>query len=92
MKFDWRTYQTPIEASFTVPGRLIQPINPETSTSKSIGDKLFYLLDSQVLVALATSVFQSLNTSDLKSVPKISRRSDYPYRERLGIFPVFLMF
>lgn len=86
-KLDWRTYQFPIEASFTVPGRLIQPINPTTSTPKSLGrDKLFYLLDSRVLVALTASIFQLLNTVDLKSVPKMTVKPEFPYRERLGMF------
>jgi hypothetical protein len=90
MKMDWRTYQTPSELSFTVPGRLIQPINPETSEPQSVGEKLFYLLESRVLVALAASIFQSLTASEFKSVPKTPVKPEYPYRERLGMILIFL--
>ncbi|KAF8075710.1 hypothetical protein FPV67DRAFT_1664047 [Lyophyllum atratum] len=68
----------------SVPGSLIQPINPDTSTPKSVREKTFYLLDSRVLVALAASIFQSLSSSELKSVPKMTVQKEYPYRERLG--------
>ena len=48
-RHDWRTYMT-AEQSFSVPGRLIQSVNPTTSkTHLSIP---FYLLQSTVLVAL----------------------------------------
>jgi hypothetical protein len=78
---DWRTYMMG-ERSFTVPGRLVQPINPTTSkTHLSIP---FYLLQSTVLVALTASLFQSLSLSDLKSVPKLAPTKEYPYREASG--------
>ena len=78
---DWRTYMMG-EHSFTVPGRLVQSINPTTSkTHLSIP---FYLLQSTVLVALTASLFQSLSLSDLKSVPKLAPTKEYPYREASG--------
>lgn len=84
LKFDWRTY--PIkEHTFTAPGRLIQPIDPKTSTPKSIKDSLFYLLDSRFLVALAASLFDNQRASDIKSIPKIMPGTKYPYRERSGV-------
>ncbi|KAF8054503.1 hypothetical protein FPV67DRAFT_1440289, partial [Lyophyllum atratum] len=86
LKSDWRTYRMLSERSFTVPGSLIQPINPDTSTPKSVREKTFYLLDSRVLVALAASIFQSLSSSELKSVPKMTVQKEYPYRERLGTY------
>lgn len=89
LKFDWRTY--PIkERTFTAPGRLIQPIDPNTSTPKSIKDPIFYLLDSCFLVALAASIFEVLKASDIKSILKIKIGSEYPYCEWLGMSADFL--
>ena len=80
-RHDWRTY-TMSEQSFTVPGRLIQSVNPTTSkTHLSIP---FYLLQSTVLVALTASLFQSLTISDLKTVPKLAPTKEYPYRQGSG--------
>jgi len=75
---DWRTYTTD-EHSFTVPGHLIQFVNP--TTSKSVLSMPFYLLQSTVLVAITASLFQSLTISDLKNVPKLAVSKEYPYRE-----------
>jgi hypothetical protein len=66
---NWRTYRTS-EQSFTVPGRLIQSINP--TISKSHLSTPFYLLQSTVLVALTASLFQSLTRSSLKAVPNFA--------------------
>lgn len=86
LKFDWRTYSVK-ERTLTVPGHLIQPINPETSNPNlSLQDPVFYLLDSCMLVALAASIFESLGAPDLKLIPKVNMSDDFPYRERLGIF------
>jgi hypothetical protein len=70
------------EQSFVVPGRLIQSVNP--TTSKSHLSIPFYLLESTVLVALTASLFQSLNISDLKNVPKLAPTKEYPYRQGSG--------
>jgi hypothetical protein len=78
---DWRTYMTD-ECSFTVPGRLIQSIDPTTSTTH-IGMP-FYLLQSTFLVALTASLFQSLTISDLKNVPKLAQTKEFPYHEASG--------
>lgn len=80
-RHDWRTY-TVGEQSFTVPGCLIQSVNPTTSkTHLSIP---FYLLQSTVLVALAASLFQSLSVSDFKMVPKLAPTQEYPYHQGSG--------
>ena len=80
-RHDWRTYMMP-ERSFTVPGRLIQSVNPTTSkTHLSIP---FYLLQSTVLVTLAASLFQSLSVSDFKMVPKLAPTQEYPYHQGSG--------
>ena len=68
--------------SFTVPRRLIQSVNPTTSkTHLSIP---FYLLQSTILVALTTSLFQNLTVSNLKTVPKLALTTEYPYRQGSG--------
>ena len=53
-KHDWRTY-TIKERSFTLPGCLIQVVNPTISTMHTKFP--FYLLQSSVLVALTASIF-----------------------------------
>jgi hypothetical protein len=79
---DWRTYHMAKESSFTVPGRLIQPINP-TPLNVEAGPG-WYLFQSSVLVALAASIFQQLTVSNLKNVPKLVSFNEYPYREASG--------
>jgi hypothetical protein len=80
-KHDWRTYMM-AERSFTVPGHLIQSVNPTTSkTHLSIP---FYLLQSTVLVVLTASLFQGLTVSNLKTVPKLAPTTEYPYRKGSG--------
>ena len=84
-KHDWRAY-TIKEHSSTVPGRLIQSVNPtlsETHTDTASGLP-FYLFQSTFLVALTASLFQSLTVSDLKNVPKLNATPEYPYRENSG--------
>jgi hypothetical protein len=78
---DWRTY-TIGEQSFTVPGQLIQSINP--TISKTHNRFPFYLLQSSVLVALTASLFQTLAISNLKKVPNLTSTKEYPYREGSG--------
>jgi hypothetical protein len=77
---DWRTYHMADENSFTVPGRLIQPINPTTSNVETG----WYLFQSTMLVTLAASIFQQLTASNLKNVPKLTPSKEYPYREASG--------
>jgi hypothetical protein len=78
---DWRTYMM-AERSFTVPGHLIQLVNPTTSkTHLSIP---FYLLQSTVLVVLMASLFQGLTISNLKTVPKLTPTTEYPYCQGSG--------
>ena len=77
---DWRTYHMPDEKSFSVPGRLIQPVNP-TPSSIEMG---WYLFQSTFLVVLAASIFQNLTVSNTKDVPKLAPTKEYPYREASG--------
>lgn len=81
---DWRSYMMS-KCSFTVPGHLVQSINP--TTSKTHLSMPFYLLQSTVLVASTASLFQSLSLSNLKSVPKLAPTKEYPYCEASGEQP-----
>lgn len=75
--YDWRTYRME-ERSFTVPGRLIQPINPKISHTHTTIP--WYLFQGTFLVALAASIFQELALSSFTNIPKIARNKEYPYR------------
>jgi len=90
MKHDWRTYAME-EHTFTVPGRLIQAINPSVSMQDL--NKPFYLLESTVLVALAASLFEYLSVSHMKGIPKLAPSNVFPYREASGIVDnTFILF
>ncbi|PPQ92922.1 LOW QUALITY PROTEIN: hypothetical protein CVT25_006605 [Psilocybe cyanescens] len=79
--YDWQTYQVG-EKSFTVPGRLIQPINPKISLTHTTVP--WYLLQGTFLVTLAVSIFQELTVSNLKNIPKTAASKEYPYRLASG--------
>lgn len=78
---DWRTHRID-EHSFTVPGSLVQPINPKVSTTHT--NLPWYLFQGTFLVALAASLLQQTSITTLKSVPKLVPNRDYPYRESSG--------
>lgn len=80
---DWRTYRM-FEQSFTVPGLLVQPVDPVISTTHAAGLVPWYLFASSVLVALAASVFQGVTSEALKSVPKLTMSNEFPYRSEKG--------
>ena len=81
LKHDWRTYSMQ-EQTFSVPGNLVQSIDPALSvTHKTMP---FYLFESTVIVALTASIFQGLSISDLKMVPKLATTKEYPYRATSG--------
>ena len=77
---DWRSCRIE-ENSFTVPGQLIQPINPTVSTQQP--HSTLYLLDSQFLVALAASLLEYLSASDLKNIPKLSTLPSPTHSKRI---------
>jgi hypothetical protein len=81
---DWRTYRRMDECSFTVPGRLVQPVNPLISKSHLPSQIPWFLFQSTVLVALAASLSEQLTASHLTNVPKIVASKEYPYREASG--------
>lgn len=83
---DWRSYAIS-EHTFTVPGRLVQSINPEVSMSTTHNP--YFLLESTVLVAITASLLQSIVASDLKLVPKLAPSTEFPYREVGGKFCIY---
>ena len=81
MNHDWRSYTIP-EHSFTVPGRLVQAINPTISTQNL--SQAYYLLESSFLVALMANLMGYLSVSDLKGIQKLAPSNTFPYREVSG--------
>lgn len=79
---DWCLYQVK-KLTIHVPGRFIQPINPEL-VSRGVGD-MFYLLEGAFLVGLATSILGSLTRKNVKELPQISVSNSFPYREHTGM-------
>jgi hypothetical protein len=90
-KYDWRTCRLSQEQTFTVPGCIIQSINPKLADINDPQVPGFYLLDSQVIAALASSIFELLSLADLKTIPKLAPMKDFPYRESAGMFLQLLM-
>ncbi|KAF8176089.1 hypothetical protein BJ912DRAFT_1033585 [Pholiota molesta] len=80
---DWRTYRIQ-EQSFTVPGHLVQPVNPLISNNHTLPQIPWYLFQGTVLVAMAASLHQHLTVTQLKSVPRLTPSPDFPYREASG--------
>lgn len=81
---DWRTASMK-EISFTIPGRLVQAINPDICSR--IPTKPYYLLRSPVLMAFSASLFERLAAKDLRAIPTITTPTqDFPYRETSGVF------
>ncbi|KAF5366588.1 hypothetical protein D9758_008958 [Tetrapyrgos nigripes] len=81
---DWRsspsTHIHPV--SFTIPGHLVQPVNPTLSSPNEQNQKKFYLFRSDVLRALAEDLLNRLaELGDQRSlrIPTIKRSSFFPY-------------
>ena len=75
------------ERSFTIPGKLVQSLNPTISTTHT--NLPWYLFQGTFLVALAASVFQQMSVSALRSVPKLAPNKEYPYCDASGEYPIF---
>jgi hypothetical protein len=82
--YDWHSCRTKKEQSFTVAGSLIQPINPDLPQNIGIGHE-YYILNSQVLVALTASLLTQLTTADAKNIPRVVPAKDFPYHKQTGI-------
>lgn len=82
LKNDWRwLYQR--GASHRVPGRLIEPLNPDISTRKD--GRPFYLFDSQTLQAIGSLLLERLTPNDGKLIPQTPISMNFPYREANGM-------
>lgn len=77
---DWRTYRMVAKALET-PGQCVEPLNPETSSRDW---KAFYLFQTPFLITVTSLLVQRIDTSDLKSIPKLSSTSKFPYCESAG--------
>lgn len=67
-------------------GRCIEAIDPDVPPGRS-----FYLLRSPFLIATTALLLERLSVSDLKSLPKVTATSEYPYRERSGTVLTFIV-
>lgn len=86
-KYDWRTYKIP-EHTFSMPGRLVEAINPTMATLSDRPRDPYYLLDSAFLVSLAAAHLSRLSLSDLKAAPRLATTKYFPYRDHLGKIPL----
>ncbi|KAF6759684.1 hypothetical protein DFP72DRAFT_806227, partial [Ephemerocybe angulata] len=77
---DWRTYSMPGD-SLNIPGRLVEPLNPEVGPSTV---KPFYLFQTPFLIAQASLLIQRMATADLKVLPKLKWTLEFPYHEQWG--------
>ncbi|KAK0452006.1 uncharacterized protein EV420DRAFT_702556 [Desarmillaria tabescens] len=68
LKSDWHSTSHLQPTICTVPGHLIQPINPILSTAK---EKPFYLFSSDVLMTSASSLIGQIHTGDIKRIPTV---------------------
>lgn len=81
-RYDWRSSH-PLQYQFTVPGSLVQPVNPVAS--RPTGGPPCLLFDSGSLRALAASLRDRLSRAHLQSVPSAKVTLEFPYREALGM-------
>ncbi|KAF8064367.1 hypothetical protein FPV67DRAFT_1699246 [Lyophyllum atratum] len=86
LKLDWRSFTLPTEQTFSVPGRLIQPLDPTFSTANLFNT--FYMMESSAVMVIAATLLGVLKPSDLPKLPTVQRTKDFPYCERSGKPPV----
>ncbi|KAF5335839.1 hypothetical protein D9611_009735 [Ephemerocybe angulata] len=72
------------EATFTVPGRLVERINPVVGVPPEEPSKIFHLLDSAFRTALLAGLLACLTLADLQSAPKVVPTPQFPYKEASG--------
>ncbi|KAJ8517282.1 hypothetical protein ONZ45_g5524 [Pleurotus djamor] len=77
-KMDWR-WAFRRGATYKVPGDLVEPINPQTTTITP--GKPFYLFESHALITIGRLVFERVDASDLKKLPDIQPTPDFPYQD-----------
>jgi len=81
LKNDWR-WSRRRGTSHKVPGRLVEPLNPDLSMQTPL--EPCYLFDSGSLSALGALLLGRLTREDVKLTPQIEQSSDFPYREVNG--------
>jgi hypothetical protein len=74
LKWDWKSGK-PFGITFKVPGRLIQPINPDLAPTTC-----HFLFDGSQLMAFSTSLLDRLVEKDMKSIPTVKSTPNFPYR------------
>ncbi|KAF8059244.1 hypothetical protein FPV67DRAFT_1426519 [Lyophyllum atratum] len=79
LKLDWRSFTLPTEQTFSVPGRLVQPLDPTFLTAN-----LFNMFYYSAVMVIAATLLGVLKPSDLPKLPTVQRTKDFPYRERSG--------
>lgn len=83
-KYNWRTHTGPSDSTFSIPGCLLEVLNPTIASLPSKPSEAFYLLDSTFLIAVSAGLLAKMSLEALKIVPKIPRSNVYPYRELSG--------
>ena len=76
---DWRTYAGTPDSTFSVPGCLLELLNPTVASLPSQPSQLFYLFDSTVLIAISAGLLSRASLDNLKLIPKIALLNPFPY-------------
>ncbi|KAJ7883141.1 hypothetical protein B0H14DRAFT_2564942 [Mycena olivaceomarginata] len=77
--YDWRWSNRMDTTCTTVPGRLVQPLNPTLSVR--IPEKPTYLFESSELRAYGASLLERFSAQDLQqNIPVVKRTDNFPYR------------
>ena len=81
LKNDWR-WSRRRGTSHKVPGRLVEPLNPDLSMRTP--HEPCYLFDSGSLSAVGSLLLGRLKREDVRLTPQLERTADFPYREING--------
>ncbi|KAJ8518445.1 hypothetical protein ONZ45_g4480 [Pleurotus djamor] len=63
--------------TYRVPGRLVEPINPQTTTL--VPGKPFFLFESPLLVNVGRLLLERVMPADTKKLPEVTATPDFPY-------------
>ena len=90
LRCDWRSYRIK-ELTIHVPGKFIQPIDPQLVTH-GVG-QIFYLVEGASLVGMAASILAELTANNIKELARIPPSDSFPYRESSGkySFNIFII-
>ncbi|KAF5334132.1 hypothetical protein D9758_018620 [Tetrapyrgos nigripes] len=86
---DWRSspHHEFAAQQFTVPGHLVQPLDPALNSPPENNTKTFYLFDSATLLSVAESLLHKvaeLGSSQTLKIPSTQRSDRFPYLTRKG--------